>query len=166
MISEFYMTRFLFISFISGILALFVTGCAKTPQTLESPVVKAFFDKENAAEPFILRAEGRVYNESESTVFAGYSADLVIADKKGKDLVTLRIEKDRLYPFARTSVVAEKRFTKDSFAPVASALGINQAELEKTGMISPPEFDEKNIRLKNIKAQRKNIIDVLKEGKK
>jgi hypothetical protein len=157
------MNRFLFLS---GILAIFVTGCAKAPQTIESPVIKAVFEKNNAAEPFLLRVEGRVYNETQSTVFAKYTADLVLQDKSGKDLLTLTVEKDRIYPFARTAVAAEKRFTKDTFAPVAATFAMDSAELEKNGFLQPIEIDEKNFKLKNIKAQRRDIIDVLKEGKK
>jgi hypothetical protein len=157
------MTRFLFSA---GILALLASGCAKAPQTVEFPVARALFDKSNTAEPILLRVEGRLYNESESTVFTDYTADLVLLDKSGKEILTLGIRKDNVYPFARTAVAAEKRFTKESFAAVASALSIDQAELEKKGEIAPAEIGDNGYKLKNIKSRRRDVVDVLKEGKK
>jgi hypothetical protein len=147
-------------------IALFVyTGCARPPQTLEYPSMRILYDKTNQAEPFKVLIEGRLINTSDSAAFVDYSADAVLL-ANGKEILSLKVTKDRVFPFQKQAVHVEKNFSKDQFAPFAAAFSLDAAAIEKSGMSNPVELGEKNFKFSNVKATKKEILTLLKDGKK
>jgi hypothetical protein len=141
--------------------AFFVMGCAQAPSKVRNPTINLTYDETDSAKPGIVTINARIYNESDSIVFTGYQADLVLAFD-GVELVRGRSQKVDIYPFSGALVTIVQRFTKDEFANIAKKLGVSANDVDKLKDAQPVFLNEGQLTLRKITCTKTNLIDILK----
>ena len=152
-----------------SVLAFFICGCTQPPRQLESVQMKASVSPSDPQKYSIL-IEGIVYNESSSTVFSDYGADIVINGKDGKPVLTIPSQKKDVFPFATVQIKGNVVVEKDTFSRLVSEFGLADPAVKKdAGAAEEPDgvmIPESQVTLDKLNYTKKNIEALIQGGSK
>lgn len=139
-----------------------ITSCAKTPEKILSPSVKAEVIQAEDKN-FAIYFTGGIKNENDSTAFINVEGTALLLNDSGEKLLTVPFKIPAVLPF-ETGVIKEKIDIKGETAEkVFAMLSVSP---EKLGTPDEPGnrfIEDRNIRLDSIKFEKKDIVKLLGE---
>jgi hypothetical protein len=157
------MKKYLALFLIMG--AIVSSGCSKSPDSPENPLLRIGYDKKDSVKPFRLALEYGVRNDNDSIVFEGYSADLALV-VNGKELYQGKTVSADIMPFTFERVRTDSSLTREEFERIAGPLNVNIQMVEARGMIPPVYLGDDQVVLKKITYSNKKLTDLLRGTKK
>jgi hypothetical protein len=152
--------------YLRGILLLaavsLVTSCAKTPERVISPSVKAAV-VQGEDKSWSIFFTGGIKNENDSTAFINIEGNILLINDSGDELISIPFKIPAILPF-ETGVIKEKIDIKGEKAE--KLFGMLAVSPDKIG--TPDEsgnrfLDDKNVKLDSIKFEKKDIVKLLGE---
>lgn len=139
-----------------------ITSCAKTPEKILSPSIKAEV-VQVADKSFVIYFTGGIKNENDSTAFLNLKGTALIISDSGEKLLTIPFSIPAVLPF-ETGIIKEKIDIKGETAE--KIMNMFSVSVEKLGTPDEPGnrfIEDKNIKLESLKFDTKNIVRLLKE---
>ncbi len=152
---------YLRITLILAAIAL-ITSCAKTPEKILSPSIKAEV-VQVSEKSFVIYFTGGLKNENDSTAFVNVEGTALIISDTGEKLLTIPFRIPAILPF-ETGVIKEKIDVRGETAE--KIMNMFSVSVEKLGTPDEPGnrfIEDKNIKLVSLKFDTKNIVRLLKE---
>lgn len=138
------------------------TSCAKTPERVLSPSVKAEVARV-AEKSWSIYFTGGIKNENDGTAFINVEGVALLVSDSGEKLVSIPFKIPVLLPF-ETGIIKEKIDIKgDTADKVFTMLSISA---EKLGTPEEPGnrlLEDKNVKLDSINFKKKDIVKLLGE---
>jgi len=157
------MKKYLAVFCIMG--AVISSGCSKSPDSPENPLLRIGYDKKDSVKPFRMALEFGIRNDNDLIVFEGYSADVSLV-VNGKELYRGKTVPADILPFTFERVRTDSSLTREEFERIAGPLDVNIPMVEARGMIPPVYLAEDQIVLKKITYSDKKLTDLLRGTKK
>ena len=146
-------------------LAFFLCGCTQPPRQLESVQMKASVSSSDAGK-YSISIEGIVYNESSSVVFTDYYADIVIAGKDKKAILSVPSKKKDVFPFTTVQIQGDIVVDKDVFLKLMSEFGLADPGVKNAEVSDGAMIPETQVTLEKINYVKKNIGALIQGGSK
>ncbi len=149
-----------------GCLKIFVLSCTKVPKNFIAPQVK--FEITNLKEnekKYKIYLEAALRNENQFAAFVNIKGKAQILNKSGnKIMVEIPITIPVLFPLTLSRFKFDKEVTAAVMTEMAKEFKIDEKLLESSNLIDDANIEDKNIVLKELVFEKKDIIDLL-EGK-
>jgi len=152
--------------YIRGILLLAVisllTSCAKTPERVISPSVKAAVIQDGDIS-WSISFTGGIKNENDSTAFINVEGVIFLISDTGDTIASIPFKIPAILPF-ETGVIKEKIDIKGETAEkVFSMLSVSPDKLGTPEEPGNRFLEDKNVKLDSIKFEKKGIVKLLEE---
>jgi len=152
--------------YLKGILLLaalsLVTSCAKTPERVISPSVKAAV-VQGEEKSWTVFFTGGIKNENDSTAFINIEGNILLVSDSGEKLTLIPFKIPAILPF-ETGVIKEKIDIKGETAEkIFSMLSIAPDKLGTPDEQGSRFLEDKNVKLDSIKFEKKDIVKLLGE---
>jgi len=152
--------------YLRGILLLaafsLVTSCAKTPERVISPSVKASV-VQGEEKSWSIFFTGGIKNENDSTAFINIEGNILLVNDSGEKIVSVPFKIPAILPF-ETGVIKEKIDIKGETAEkVFSMLSVSPDKLGTPDEPGNRFLEDKNVKLDSIKFEKKDIVKLLGE---
>ena len=152
--------------YLRGILLLaafsLVTSCAKTPERVISPSVKAAV-VQGEEKSWSIFFTGGIKNENDSTAFINIEGNILLINDSGEKIVSVPFKIPAILPF-ETGVIKEKIDIKGETAEkVFSMLSVSPDKLGTPDEPGNRFLENKNVKLDSIKFEKKDIVKLLGE---
>ncbi|HRX46243.1 MAG TPA: hypothetical protein P5120_01890 [Spirochaetota bacterium] len=152
--------------YLRGILLLaafsLVTSCAKTPERVISPSVKASV-VQGEEKSWSIFFTGGIKNENDSTAFINIEGNILLVNDSGEKIASVPFKIPAILPF-ETGVIKEKIDIKGETAEkVFSMLSVSPDKLGTPDEPGNRFLEDKNVKLDSIKFEKKDIVKLLGE---
>jgi len=152
--------------YLRGILLLaavsLFSSCAKTPEKVISPSVKAAV-VQGEDKSWSIFFTGGIKNENDSTAFINVDGTILLVNDSGEKLVSVPFKIPAILPF-ETGVIKERIDIKGETAEkVFSMLSVSPDRLGTPDEPGNRFLEEKNVKLDSIKFEKKDIVRLLEE---
>jgi len=142
--------------------ALIFTSCAKMPDRVLSPSIKAGVEA-GAEKNYSLFFTGGIKNENSSTAFLNMEGRVKILSDSGEIIATVPFKIPAILPF-ETGVIKEKIELKpEESVKLFAAFSISPEKLGTPEEQGTRFMEEKNIKLTSVKSEKKDILKLLGE---
>lgn len=143
-------------------LLLFLTACAKKPESPLSPSVKIGIEKNGEDKIFALNFTCGIKNENDSTAFVNVDGVIEIKNNGGTAVLTVPFKIPAILPF-ETGVVQERvDLTAEQADPLLELLSIKKEQIESGEEQGNRFIEDQNIVLKKLDLEKKDIIELLR----
>lgn len=141
---------------------LFFTSCAKTPEKVLSPSVKAAV-VQGEDKSWSVYFTGGIKNENDSTAFINVEGSVVLVNDSGGEVVSIPFKIPAILPF-ETGIIKEKIDIKgDTAGKVFNMLSVSPDKLGTPDEPGNRFLEDKNVKLDSIIFQKKDIVKLLGE---
>jgi hypothetical protein len=138
------------------------TACAKKPETPLSPSVKINIEKKGEEKTYAAYFTCGLKNENDSTAFINVEGLIEIKDKNNTPVLSVPFKIPVILPF-ETGIVQERIELKaDQITPVFNLLSISAEKLDSGEELGNRFIEEKNIAIKKLMLEKKDIIELLR----
>lgn len=145
-------------------LSLFIalSACSKKPETPLSPSVKIGSEKKGDEKKYSVSFNCGLKNENDSTAFINVDGLIEIKDNSGAILLSIPFKSEAILPF-ETGIVEETiQLTPDQAAPLFALLSVKKEQVDSGEDQGNRFIEDKNITLKKLTLEKKDIIELLR----
>lgn len=143
-------------------LLLTSSSCVKKPENPVSPSVKIGMEKKGDSSIFSVYFTCGLKNENDSTAFINVDGLIAIKNNSGIPVLTVPFKTAVILPF-ETGVVQEKiELTPDQAAPLLDFLSIKKERIESGEEPGNRIIDDRNVEMKKLDMEKKDIIELLR----
>lgn len=151
---------------IFGTAALFgiLTGCAKIPEKLDSPMLRVEPVISENKELFNLKLNTGIQNENGDTALVTIKGTIVFIDPQNKNarVFSLPFELPIILPLDMGIIEIDKNFSENEIMPLVTLLGSDREKLMRDKMIERSFPDDRNIKLELKEYRKEKILDILR----
>ncbi|HNX25551.1 MAG TPA: hypothetical protein PKG60_16000 [Spirochaetota bacterium] len=143
-------------------LLLALTACARKPESPLSPSVKIGVEKKGEDKIFAVNFTCGLKNENDSTAFTNINGVIEVKNNSSEILLTVPFKIPAILPF-ETGIVQERiELTADEASPLLDLLAIKKEQIESGEDQGNRFIEDRNIVIKKLDLEKKDIIELLR----
>jgi len=143
-------------------LLLALTACARKPESPLSPSVKIGVEKKGEDKIFAVNFTCGLKNENDCTAFTNINGVIEVKNNSSEILLTVPFKIPAILPF-ETGIVQERiELTADEASPLLDLLAIKKEQIESGEDQGNRFIEDRNIVIKKLDLEKKDIIELLR----
>ncbi len=144
---------------------LFMPGCNKIPEKIQSPSIKIDLTENDNGKKYTVRFSGGIKNENSDTAFIGYKGNVVLADpsKDDKAVDSLSFSFPVILPFDSGIINIKAERSEEEVMQILELLNLSREKLIAEKSVERFNIDEKFIKLDTVTYKTRGIVKLLKD---
>jgi hypothetical protein len=144
------------------VIALYLTGCAKVPDTLITPNLSI---ETRNGEEYTLSLSAGLQNENSDIAFLNMKGDVIFydPDRSGDTVLAVPFELPVVLPFDTGIIEVQKTYSEKEIMPLVNLMGSDREKLLSEKILERTFIEKNKIGLELSEYQKKKILDLLKD---